>query len=201
MFAFALEHVRLHRQSEFDRSLSSILAMKNGVSERDFFLEYLWCVYVSGFSAKIISSKYKSLLVSHNILDAAGEYIGISPKNIVSNLSPVLSVFKNRSKAKAVQATRRIMLDMGWAGFYGKFVKARDPQALDALPNIGPALACHLARNLGNLSICKPDVHLNRLAGHYGFATAMDMCKALSDDEIGKTDMVLWYAAADHGTK
>lgn len=201
MYSFANQHVKEHRLQEYNRSLASMITAQQGeINQHWFMREYLWVVYVSGFSAEIISSKYNKLLIAHQIEDGFGSYIPIKKDNILSDLAPVFEVFKNKKKADAIQQTRKLIFYHDWPYFYDYYVKQRDPEKLDLLPNIGPALACHLARNLGNDKVCKPDVHLNRLAERYGYDSAADLCRAVSPAPIGLTDLILWFAAKDHGT-
>jgi hypothetical protein len=198
MFAFACEHVERYRKPVVEKCLARMI---EPVTEFKFMSEYLWCVYVSGFSAKTISSKYDALLKAHNIIAADGPYLAITAENTPASLERVYSVFKNRSKANAIQETRLMILRLGWEGFRGDFVDPSNPPSFQRLPNIGPALSVHLARNLGNLDLVKPDVHLMRLATNYGHASVLDMCRSLSDDKLAKTDLILWLTSIDHGTK
>lgn len=205
MYAFALAHVLTHRKKEFERSLASVKeAAKIDIPEHWFMREYLWVVYVSGFKAERITAKYDQLLQLHKIEDADHQYVPIRFDNLLlydENLRPVYKVFANRKKAKAIQRVREEIQTRGWKEFYADYVKARDPVQLDRLPNIGPALACHLARNFGNLAVCKPDVHLNRLAEHFGYETPTKLLQVVSETPIGQTDLVLWMASQDLGTR
>lgn len=203
MYAFAREHVFANRRKEYETSRDSILkASKVEVSEHWFFREYVWCVHVAGFSAARVSKFYQKLLVAHNIEDDGGAYIQPSQGNVIKGeaMERVYAVWRNRAKAATVQKTRQLLVDVGWPTFKVKFVADRDPGKIGQLPFMGPALSRHLARNLGNVNVVKPDVHLNRLADKYGFESAEAMCKAVSDDPPGMTDLIIWYAAQDHGT-
>lgn len=208
MYRFASDHVADRRQRDVNMAFAPMLAAKGRPLTEHFFLrEYLWCVYVSGFSAKTISRKYAQLLVAHGIEDHKGRYRkGFHTIGDLDNLGhpvyqDVFAVFKNKSKAKAVQATRKMLRQQGWGPFRDRFLEGRDPAKIAGLPFMGPALSCQLARNLGNLSVAKPDVHLTRLAKRYGYPSVLEMCKDLSPDVPAYTDLVLWYACVDHGTK
>lgn len=64
-----------------------------------------------------------------------------------------------------------------------------------SLPWIGDITKWHLAKNLG-VDCAKPDVHLLRVASHYG-TTPHDLCAALSlstGDRIATVDLVIWRA-------
>jgi hypothetical protein len=205
MFHFAAIHVAEHRLKEFVEASKRMQDIRTSgmIWEYPFLSEYVWCVYVSGFSAKTISNKFERLLHVHNIKT----YFGIVPCTSESMLSDdemdrVYGVFRNKSKAKAVQSVRRMIADMGWKEFHEKYVRGLDPVKFQELPNIGPALSCHLARNLGNLNVCKPDVHLRRLADKYGYESVQQMCESLNPNvPAGFVDLLLWLACIDHGTQ
>ena len=212
MFSAAKKHVEEHRQREFETcSKNCSSAAKKEIDPHWFLREFLWCVYVSGFSAKTISKKYDSLLRAHRIEDRNGNYIDINIRNayfsalreggeIVDGYKEVLEIFKNKRKAESVQLVRNLIYKETWPSFYMKYVHDRSPAQLEELPGLGPALSCHLARNLGNLNVCKPDVHLKRLASHYNYVSVEALCKGVSADPIGLTDLILWFASVDHGT-
>jgi len=204
MFQYATLYVQAHRQHELDDIWQTILiASQTDITEHLFLKEYLWCVYVSGFSAQTIAKKYKALLCAHFIEDENQQPVKIEPSNVLdeAGLRGVYEIFRNKSKARAVQKTRKLILTCSWQPFYEEWIKPREPEKLMMLPNIGPALSCHLARNLGNLNVVKPDVHLVRLAKKYDFESVADMCKHLSPTHPpGYTDLILWIASRDNGT-
>jgi len=151
---------------------------------------------------------------AHGIEDDQGHFINNVIKSPLDVLDDVLAVCKNRQKAAAIQKVRSAMFglkwgpgkDVPWSGFQEfkeDFVShGRCPATLTYLPFIGPALSCHLARNLGNVNIFKPDLHLIRLAKHYGYGDRIqDMLSDMCDDQpAGLTDLMLWTASADHST-
>ena len=193
MYSFAEAHVDGHRKGELESFWSGIVGMSTReISEHRFLREYAWCVYVSGFSAATISKKFKDLMVAHRIENAGGDYlsvdIGISLPGADHRLwnrdsrvlSDVLKVFGNYRKAEAVQLVRYDIWVGGWKQLHDRIIDRR-PESFEPLPMIGPALSRHLARNLGNQHVAKPDVHLKRLAGRYGHSSVDDMLRSLSD--------------------
>lgn len=201
MYAFARSHVFSKRRMEYERSRDSIVAAsKAAITEHRFLREYVWCVHVAGFSAARVSKFYPRLVVAHGIEDASGGFIPTTHFNVIKDMAQVFEVWRNKAKAKAVQSTRQMIADLGWDAFNQEFVAGAQPGRLGKLPFMGPALSRHLARNLGNMEAVKPDVHLNRLAAKYGYQSAEAMCQDVSTEPAGMTDLVLWYAARDHGT-
>lgn len=212
LYNFAVEHVKTHRQQEFDRCWASVLKAKASKLDPHWFLrEFLWCTYVSGFSAKTISKKYDALLQAHRIENSLGNYLPADQYNaiftcmreggcMVDGYKDVFKIFKNKRKAQAVQIARLGIYRQGWEEFAAEYIGEREPARLIELPGIGPALSCHLARNLGNVHVCKPDVHLKRVAETYGLQTVHELCVAASLEPVGKTDLILWLASVDNGT-
>jgi hypothetical protein len=203
LYEFAVDHVRKFRQREFDTTWSQILAASSRSVEDQgahfFFKEYTWCVYVSGFRAAHVSKRFKELLQAHEIEDAQGTYL--EPKLVSADMSKIRAVWKNKAKATAVVKTRIECATRGWPTFSRVYASTRTPIQLSFLPFMGPALSHHLARNLGNLNVVKPDVHLIRLASHYGYKSALEMCQDVSIDPPGKTDLILWFCCVDNITR
>lgn len=78
-----------------------------------------------------------------------------------------------------------------------------DPEKMEFLKTLpymgGKALVYQLAKNLGFKNVCKPDVHLNRLAKINGFRSPQRMCKEISDNTgkfISYIDTILWFSAS-----
>ena len=203
MYQAARDHVQTHRRQEYESALASFIAASQGpILEHPFMREYVWVVHVSGFRASIISKKFPALLQAHKVEDADGNYQPITQDTLFSSqdhFRGVWNVWANRQKGQAVQIVRRMIWDMGWDAFRDRHLTRR-PEDLKGLPFMGPALSCHMARNLGNLNVVKPDLHLNRLAKKYGFENAQRMCERLDSQPAGVTDLTLFYAAVDLAT-
>jgi hypothetical protein len=202
--------VHTHCSKEFYDSWESIARMSTDViSEEVFFRNYLWCVYVSGFSAKAVTANYDRLLAAHNLVDSTGTFIP-SMKMILPDHDNVFKIWRNQAKFKAIHTTRLKVAHMGWINFRKHFLDARDPGAIQSIAFMGPALSRHLARNLGGVQIVKPDVHLVRLARHFMPGQDMDpvkmvenLCRLVARTRpvmdswpLGKVDLLLWYASA-----
>jgi hypothetical protein len=194
--------VHEHCRKEFYDSWNSIsLASVDVISEEFFFRNYLWCVYVSGFSAKAVTANYDKLLVAHNLVDVRGRFV---PSEIASppDKDQVFKIWRNHAKFNAIFKTRAEVRE-GWSPFRKRYLEDRDPLAMQNIAFMGPALSMHLARNLGAVQLVKPDVHLVRLAKKFGFDTAHNLCLGARDAcprmahwPLGKVDLLLWYAAA-----
>lgn len=212
LWNFAYQHVNDHRYDELDRIWGMVVRCDHGhnVSIHYFLREYVWCVLVSGFSAKVISKKITPVLKAHNIEDESGQYVEITENNLLltdAQLTEfVFPVYKNKNKARAIQKTRQRIHKLGWEGFKTEFFgvgthPGPSPTYLQRLPFMGPALSKHLARNLGNQRAVKPDKHLVRLAERHGLLDAQRLCEECCRMQPpGFVDLILWMAATDCGT-
>lgn len=205
MYVAATNHVNAKRHSELTGAWSAIVkSSQSEITPLLFMREFTWAVYVSGWSARVISAKFKAILESHHI-ESDGRYIPPDGSNCFLlpgfSMGHIFQVFRNKAKATAVQRVRLAIWQQGWPAFHACYVKDRDPVKLGKLPFMGPALSCHLARNLGNTSVVKPDKHLKRLATHYGYESPDHMCRKLDTTRPpAMVDLTLWLAAIDCGT-
>ena len=211
MANYAWGVVKLHCLAEFNKSWASIEgAAHRAVTEEEFFRNYMWCVYVSGFSAHAVSRNYDKLLAAHNLVDDQGKFVP-SSQALFPDKEKVFLIWRNRAKFAAITETRRLVHQTTWPDFHHEYLWSKSPQALQGLSFMGPALSRHLARNLGNVQIVKPDVHLVRLANRYNvapqFAGIEEQASLLCEKAqksvpemagwpLGKVDLALWYASA-----
>lgn len=159
-----------------------------------FWTEYIWCVYTSGFSAKVVSSIFPRLMNAYGPWDW-------TLNNLDFIYGRVRPIFSNLKKCGSIVMCRTLLSKLGWDKF--KAAYCTDPLDLQDLPFIGKVTCYHLARNLG-IDAVKPDLHLVRLADHYGYGSPEEMCSylsGLSGERIGVVDYVLWSYSAAFGTK
>jgi hypothetical protein len=212
MVEYAWSVVHDHCKEEFYDSWESIARMSTDIiTEEFFFRNYLWCVYVSGFSAKAVTANFDRLMSAHNLVDSHGRFVP-SEKAQPPCKEKVFGVWKNHAKFNAIFETRSRVRE-GWPPFRKKFLDSRSPVDIQQIPFMGPALSRHLARNLGGVQIVKPDVHMVRLTKKFlpsnaeWWETGLDeterLCLAASnsfqrmkDWPLGKVDLLLWYASA-----
>lgn len=161
-----------------------------------FWHEYIWVAYVPGLSAAIIAKKWAALTAAIGPWDMPSPEADFEPT--MERLRPVLA---NDRKARSVVWVREVMQVYGWDAF--KAIYLDNFKHLTNLPMIGAITRYHLARNLG-FDVAKPDIHLERLAAHYGFTDTATMCAYLARIEgqrVGAVDFVLWAYCAAVGTK
>jgi hypothetical protein len=183
-----------------------------------FFHEYVWCVYVSGFNATVISRKWDDL--TRVFCGDGGSLLFDAPNASWDEMRPI---FANTRKFSAVVSTASLLI--GYLdGSTGGTTVDHDGKAIDAviagweefkqdylcelskirkLPMMGPVTSCHLARNMG-LDYVKPDLHLQRLATKWGYISVPIMVEDLAhslDERIGVIDFCLWNYASTFGSK
>jgi hypothetical protein len=165
-----------------------------------FFNEYVWVVHATGFKASVVGKMMPRLASAYGTWDALADE---SFDDVMARVGPVCN---NPGKAGAVHKTAVLMKsDLLVKGSWEKFRKSRlsSPRLLARLPYIGPITSFHLGRNIGLLDCVKPDLHLVRMAAHWGFKDCESMCRSMrgSDDvPLGIVDLALWYAASTFGT-
>jgi endonuclease III len=165
-----------------------------------FFREYVWVVHATGFSAKAVGRFMPRLVTAYGIYD------DLASRRFDDAFEEVRKVCNNRQKARAVWRTAGLMRDgiglcqAGWEEF--RRDRLSSPERLKELPYVGPVTCFHLARNIGLLEYVKPDLHLVRMAEHWGFSDCVEMCEAVRPEgmPLGIVDLILWYAAATFGT-
>lgn len=104
---------------------------------------------------------------------------------------PVRSVFGHDGKAAAIETIWRDRENL----FYSFGLANDKVEFCLRLPWIGNITKWHLAKNYG-VDCAKPDIHLTRLADHYG-TTPANLCAVLAEasgDRIATVDLVIWRA-------
>ena len=195
-FEKSMAFAREYYGEEVDR-ISSVRL--EDVTPEFFFREYVWVVHATGFSAKAVGKFMPRLLPAYGQWDRCGREMF---RRVMSRVKPVCN---NPQKAKAVHSTAQRLVkelrDTPWDEW--RAANLSDVHRLSELPYIGNITKFHLGRNVGLLDCVKPDLHLVRMAEHWGFPDCEEMCREMrgSDDvPLGIVDLVVWYAAATFGT-
>lgn len=194
----AMAFARKFYSDEVDR-ISSVKFDK--VSPGFFFNEYVWVVHATGFRASVVGKMMPRLD------EAYGEWSFLGTEAVGTVVDRVKAVCNNPGKINAVHSTAKLMCKelvgerKPWSDF--KSERLSSPELLSKLPYIGPITSYHLGRNLGLLDCVKPDLHLVRMAEHWGFRDCVEMCESMrggDDVPLGIVDLALWYAASTFGT-
>jgi thermostable 8-oxoguanine DNA glycosylase len=200
-FRGALAFANEFYQEDVDRIRSTNF---NTITPEEFFREYMWCVYTSGFNAKVVSRMFPILQDIYRPLDDVFAHCKINIDS-VAMAHHALAICNNKRKVRAIinmafKGGPEIKKS-GWVIY--KETKLSSPDKLKELPFIGPITCYHLARNIGLLNYIKPDLHLNRMAINWKFENPVELCKSIQKEfnlPLGIIDLVLWYAASTFGT-
>ena len=143
-------------------------------------------------------------------MEAYGHWSTLGCAEFDAAYEVVAKVCRNEKKARAVHSTAKRMMDSlmeveessyeWWPKFRQDHLSS--PELLQDLPFIGPVTRYHLARNIGLLECVKPDLHLVRMADHWGYPDCISMCEDVRPDgmPLGIVDLIFWYAASTFGT-
>lgn len=201
-FRKAHEFTRTFYGAEMD-SIQSVQWEK--VDDDFFFQEYVWVVHATGFSAKAVGRFMPNLVKAYGRWDKLG-----SKKDFAAVMDRVRTVCNNPQKAKAVHSTAQLMVKelispggKTWAEFRKE--RLSSPEEIAKLPYVGKITCFHLARNIGLLECVKPDLHLVRMAEHWGYKDCAAMCEDMRKGgfehvPLGIVDLCVWYAASTFGT-
>lgn len=192
----------LFARTFYDDELNRIWSTRfNEVTPAFFFREYVWVVHTSGFSAKAVSKFFQKILKSY------GPYPVLALESFDEVFDRVRPICNYRKKVESVHKTAGIILEgigeRGWESFRNESLST--PDLLMRLPHVGPVTCFHLARNVGMLEFVKPDLHLVRMANHWGYSDCTEMCESIQgkldeDVPLGIIDLVLWYSSSSFGT-
>lgn len=163
------------------------------MSVDNFFIEYIWCVYVSGFNSKVVYKKFSELIKVYNPW-----YKRYNNEEIWNGVEKIIA---NKRKFEAIMKTNRLLKDNSWLTFKKHYLSNID--CIRKLPYMGAITSYHLARNIG-LDAIKPDLHLTRLSKHFKFKDPYDMCNKIAMEtewRLGVIDLILFYTASTFGTK
>lgn len=194
-FDLALAFTRRYYGQEMDFIASTKF---DEVTPDYFFREYVWVVHATGFSAKAVGT------LMPRLLDAYGPWEQLAWEKSDDVVDRVKKVVNNPQKLRAVHAMAGRMAagirDQDWVLYKNEHLSTTEKLA--ELPYIGRITRFHLGRNIGLLECVKPDLHLERLAKHWGFKGSLEMCQAVrpAGMPLGIVDLCFWYAASTFGT-
>ncbi len=206
-FRKAREFTEKYYHEDMDRIWSTKF---DEVGPNQFFIELVWVIHATGFNAKVVAKLLPRLTPAYGIGEDGSGWDRLGKEAVDSMLARVLPVCNNPQKARAVHSTAKLMADSmfpddvlrteSWEDF--RRVRLSSPALLAKLPYIGKITCMHLARNIGILDCVKPDLHLVRLADHWGFKDCVEMCLAIKPEDmpLGIVDLCLWMASSTFGT-
>jgi len=188
-FRLAEAFVTDHYPQDLEWSRGAIQKNIDEITEDDFFAEYAFAVYVSGFRASVVQKHWP------NIRDAYAQftvnYVVALPEEVYSE---AIKIIANERKVRSIIKGAKLIADKGWPKIREEVKK--DLDALKQLPYIGDVLKYQVARNLG-FDVIKPDVHLIRMAEHYQL-DPFEMCEKIKAETglpLHVIDTIIWRAS------
>lgn len=162
------------------------------ITEYQFLREAAWVVLSSGMRESVVRSRFPGVSEAFRWWRSAAEIASDGARCV----DHALQCFQHRPKMRAIVTIAEQIADAGMDTWRHRM--AADPiGSLRSLPFMGPATACHLAKNLG-CDVAKPDRHLSRIAAAAGFDSAHDLCSAIAaftGQPRASVDSVLWRYA------
>jgi len=158
------------------------------ITDKEFFAEYCWVIFASGFNAQVVSNKFSRIRKTLS---------GFDPHRVTPKAATVgLKIIAHKPKWDAIISCAKMLSSMSWDEFKQKYLSEID--RMEQLPRIGPITKFHLARNLG-YDVVKPDLHLVRVAEHFGDIPIEALCRNLrstcpdaSGYNLGQIDFCIW---------
>lgn len=159
------------------------------IGEQHFLCEAAWVILNAGFRESVVRERFSYLSLCFHDWESAA---AIS-RDAERCVRTARAAFANDRKLSAIASCSAIVATNGFEVFWQGV--SRDPiTALQQLPHIGPVTVWHLAKNLG-FKVAKPDRHLERLARHFGYRDAHELCDVLAEqtgDTPDVVDSILW---------
>ena len=209
LYARAIRAI-LARQQAIEDILAQRKRDPSEVSDKDFFRECAWAIYVAGFRVETVRKKLPELEQA---------FLDWDYQRVCQNTSDIrtvaLRVINSLRKVNAVIAVAQWMCETGWPTIrkrlldrltkdeQGNFVP--DPELityLDSLPMVGEISAIFILKNLG-YDVAKPDTWLRRLAAKFDYPAAKDGVQQFASDisqlvfaRISVVETALWNASS-----
>jgi hypothetical protein len=179
------------------------------LSDKDFFRECAWAIYVAGFRVETVRKKLPELEQAFFHWDYQRVY-----QNKAGVRNAATRAINRPDKADAVIAIAQWMCETEWATIrkrlldglrkdQGNFLPDRELITyLDQQPMIGEITAIFILKNLG-YDVAKPDIWLGRLAAKFDYPVAKDGVQQFAFDisrlvfeRISVVETVLWNASS-----
>lgn len=209
LWARAMSAILANRQATED-ALVQRKRDPGKVSDKDFFRECAWAIYVAGFRVETVRKKLPELEQA---------FLHWDYQQVCENKAGVrdvaLRVINRPDKTDAIIQIAQWMSQTGWATIRKRLLNGSkldnqgnflpDPKLiayLDKLPMIGEVSAIFILKNLG-YDVAKPDTWLRKLAAKYDYPADKDGVQQFASDvsqfvfeRISVVETVLWNASS-----
>jgi hypothetical protein len=164
-------------------------------SESTFLREVAWVVLCSGLREAVVRRVFDYVSLCYCDWESAAAISEAGSACVFA----ASAAFAHRAKLNALVDIARRVEHVGFDTL--KTGILCDPIAtLRQFPFIGPVTVWHLAKNLG-FNAVKPDRHLVRIAGRFGFEHPNAFCAVIAEasgDPVKVVDLVVWRFLADN---
>jgi len=162
------------------------------IDKEFFFLQYIHVVYCSGFKYEIVVKHWNQIQNAYYNFDY--EKVHENRDRVIKS---ALQIIRHHGKIAAILETAS-WLTHSTEEYFRTFLElaSKKIETFESLPYIGKVTKYHLGLCMG-FDVVKPDVHIQRLADHYGL-DPFEMCETLSE-QTGYprrvVDAILWRAS------
>lgn len=184
LFKIAEQYVRSNHPEDIEWSEWILNRGIDNINISEFYLEYVYAVFVSGFRVSVIQKLWPALHPIYNRPIAVYH-------NPEGTFEKAYKIFGNKRKIKATIDGAKMLVEKGWPKFREEI--KQDIDALKQLPYIGDVLKYQMARSVG-INCIKPDVHLKRMANHFDM-DPFEMCNLISTEvgiPVHTVDTIIW---------
>jgi len=189
-FRKAERFVRKNFPKDIDYSVEAIHPIiLDQMTKQDFYRQYAYVVYNSGFNNSVVEMKWPRLLQAYR--DFHVVYVSKYPAQVRSE---AIEIIAHKGKVKAIIDAARTIRDLDWPEF--KEEVKTDFMTLKRFPYIANETVYHLARNMG-FDVIKPDRHLKKMAARYEL-DPFTMCNRIKDEtglSLHMIDTIIWRAS------
>lgn len=184
--------VKSHFPQELDAVYRFLSIELSDIDKEFFFLQYIHVVYCSGFKYEVVVKHWPQIQNAYYDFD----YEKVD-KNRDRSKQAALQIIRHQGKIAAILETASWLTHCD-EKYFRTFLElaSKKIDTFESLPYIGKVTKYHLGLCMG-FDVVKPDVHIQRLADHYGL-DPFEMCETLSE-QTGYprrvVDAILWRAS------
>ncbi len=162
------------------------------VTESQFLREAAWVIMSAGLNERVVRHRFEAVSAAFDHFPSA-HHIASRAEECSAQARVA---FNHEAKIGAIVQICQRVEQVGFGQVREWLINDPIPW-LRQFPYLGPATACHLAKNLG-VDVAKPDRHLCRIAAATGFTSAESLCNELAGfvgETVRGVDLVIWRFA------
>lgn len=164
-------------------------------TEEDLLRDVAWVILNSGFRNTTAKKLWPGIDHAFFYFESAD----VVMRHRQQCIDDALKVLNHQGKIEAMAKAAEIVQKKGFMELRASIIADPIPTLLQ-FPFIGNIVVFHLAKNLGFIHLAKPDRHLVRIAGAFGFTGAQEFCESLAEYcnmPVSCVDLIIWRYAAN----